>query len=80
MVEAVGPRRDRASPPGDVVWGIWGHRSHAVLPAERLDGHRLPPGLDPMVGTFDRVGAVALNAVLAAGASSARRSSSSARA
>ena len=24
--------------------------------------HVLPPGLDPMVGTFDRVGAVALNA------------------
>ena len=53
---------------GDVVWGIWGHRSHAVLPAERLAGHLLPPGLDPMVGTFDRVGAVALNAVLAADA------------
>ena len=53
---------------GDVVWGMWGHRSHAVIPAERLDGHRLPAGLDPMVGTFDRVGAVALNSVLAAGA------------
>ena len=26
---------------GDVVWGIWGHRSHAVLPAERLAGHQL---------------------------------------
>ncbi len=54
--------------PGDQVWGIWGHRSHAVLPADRLAGHLMPPGLDPMVGTFDRVGAVALNAVLAADA------------
>jgi 2-desacetyl-2-hydroxyethyl bacteriochlorophyllide A dehydrogenase len=53
---------------GDVVWGMWGHRSHAVLSAEQLAGHRLPVGLEPMVGTFDRVGAVALNAVLAAGA------------
>ena len=53
---------------GEVVWGAWCHRSHAVLPAERLLGHILPPGLDPMVGTFDRVGAVALNAVLASGA------------
>ncbi|HYI58200.1 MAG TPA: zinc-binding dehydrogenase [Microlunatus sp.] len=52
----------------DVVWGIWGHRSHAVLPAARLAGHQLPGGLDPIVGTFDRVGAVALNAVLASGA------------
>lgn len=53
---------------GDEVYGIWGHRSHAVLPAERLAGHVMPPGLDPVVGTFDRVGAVALNAVLAADA------------
>jgi threonine dehydrogenase-like Zn-dependent dehydrogenase len=49
---------------GDVVWGIWGHRSHAVLPAATLANHVLPAGLDPLVGTFDRVGAVALNAVL----------------
>jgi 2-desacetyl-2-hydroxyethyl bacteriochlorophyllide A dehydrogenase len=53
---------------GEVVWGIWGHRSHAVLPAERLAGHRLLDTVDPKVGTFDRVGAVALNAVLASGA------------
>jgi 2-desacetyl-2-hydroxyethyl bacteriochlorophyllide A dehydrogenase len=53
---------------GEVVWGTWCHRSHAVLPAGRLVGHVLPPGLDPIVGTFDRVGAVALNAVLASGA------------
>jgi threonine dehydrogenase-like Zn-dependent dehydrogenase len=53
---------------GDVVWGCWTHRSHAVLSAEDFRGHVLPPGLDPIVGTFDRVGAVALNAVLAAGA------------
>jgi 2-desacetyl-2-hydroxyethyl bacteriochlorophyllide A dehydrogenase len=53
---------------GDVVWGAWCHRSHEVLPAEKLLGHLLPPGLDPIAGTFDRVGAVALNAVLASGA------------
>ncbi|MFX4272381.1 zinc-binding dehydrogenase [Propionibacteriaceae bacterium Y1685] len=51
---------------GDLVWGIWGHRSHAVLPASVLAGHRMPVGLAPIVGTFDRVAAVALNAVLAA--------------
>ncbi len=67
VVETVGPGVLGHSP-GDQVWGIWGHRSHAVLPADRLDGHRMPPGLDPVVGTFDRVGAVALNAVLAADA------------
>jgi threonine dehydrogenase-like Zn-dependent dehydrogenase len=52
---------------GDLVWGIWGHRSHAVLPADKLVGHALPAGLDPIISTFDRVGAVALNAVLASG-------------
>jgi 2-desacetyl-2-hydroxyethyl bacteriochlorophyllide A dehydrogenase len=67
VVEAVGPEVTDVSI-DDVVWGIWGHRSHAVLPADRLAGHRLPEGLDPLVGTFDRVGAVALNAVLASGA------------
>ena len=67
MVEEVGPEVSDPAP-GDQVWGIWGHRSHAVLPADRLVGHLMPPGLDPVVGTFDRVGAVALNAVLAADA------------
>lgn len=53
---------------GDVVWGMWCHRSSAVLPAQLLPGHQLPADLDPLVGTFARVGAVALNAVLASGA------------
>jgi 2-desacetyl-2-hydroxyethyl bacteriochlorophyllide A dehydrogenase len=53
---------------GQVVWGMWCHRSSAVLPAERLVGHGLPANVDPLVGTFARVGAVALNAVLASGA------------
>ena len=53
---------------GDLVWGIWGHRSEAVLPAAALRGHRLPQAMDPEVGCFVRVGAIALNAVLAADA------------
>ena len=53
---------------GEVVWGIWGHRSHAALPAARLIEHQLSAHLDPIVGTFDRVGAVALNAVFASNA------------
>ena len=51
---------------GDLVWGIWGHRSEAVLPASRIVGRRLLDGLGPLAATFARVGAVALNAVLAA--------------
>ena len=53
-------------PVGAQVWGIWGHRGEAVVPAEKLRGCVLPDGLDPVAATFARVGAVALNAVLAA--------------
>ena len=48
---------------GDVVYGTWGHRSHAVLPEERALG-RLPDARDPIVGVFSRIGAIALNGVL----------------
>jgi threonine dehydrogenase-like Zn-dependent dehydrogenase len=51
---------------GDLVWGIWGHRTEGVVDAAELRGHRLPAGVDPVVWCFVRVGAIALNAVLAA--------------
>ncbi|MFC7343505.1 zinc-dependent alcohol dehydrogenase [Saccharopolyspora griseoalba] len=56
---------DAAMPPGRTVWGIWGHRSEAVLPAAKL--RAVPEGLDPLAASFARVGAVALNAVLSSG-------------
>jgi 2-desacetyl-2-hydroxyethyl bacteriochlorophyllide A dehydrogenase len=52
--------------PGTAVWGMWGHRGEVVLPAAVVTGRVLPADLDPVCGTFARVGAVALNAVLAA--------------
>jgi 2-desacetyl-2-hydroxyethyl bacteriochlorophyllide A dehydrogenase len=51
---------------GDLVYGVWGHRSEAVVPAVGVDGHTLPPALDPIAGVFVRVGAMGLNALLAA--------------
>ncbi|HEV7628239.1 MAG TPA: zinc-binding alcohol dehydrogenase [Streptomyces sp.] len=51
---------------GDLVWGIWGHRSEGIVPAERMAGHTLPAGLEPLAGSFARVGAIAFNAVLGA--------------
>ncbi|SCK19000.1 2-desacetyl-2-hydroxyethyl bacteriochlorophyllide A dehydrogenase [Streptomyces sp. WMMB 714] len=51
---------------GDLVWGIWGHRSEGVVPVERMAGHTLPGGLKPLAGAFARVGAIAYNAVLGA--------------
>ncbi|WP_433287529.1 zinc-binding dehydrogenase [Micromonospora sp. CA-244673] len=49
--------------PGQVVWGIWGHRAEAVLAAGAVTP--LAPGLDPLVAVFARPGAIALTAVLA---------------
>jgi 2-desacetyl-2-hydroxyethyl bacteriochlorophyllide A dehydrogenase len=51
---------------GATVWGLWSHSGEVVLPVEKVRGRALPAGLDPLAGTFARVGAVALNAVLAA--------------
>ncbi|WP_433438580.1 zinc-dependent alcohol dehydrogenase [Nonomuraea sp. CA-141351] len=65
--EVVEAASDVADPPvGSIVWGIWGHRAEAVVPAEKLVGHVMPPGADPLTGVFARVGAIALNAVHAA--------------
>jgi threonine dehydrogenase-like Zn-dependent dehydrogenase len=48
---------------GDHVWGIWGHRSSAVVPEEAVADRALD-GLPPLCGVFARIGAVALNAIL----------------
>ena len=51
--------------PGDVVYGAWGHRSQAVVPATAVSRQVIPPTLPPLHAVFARAGAVALNAVLA---------------
>jgi threonine dehydrogenase-like Zn-dependent dehydrogenase len=50
--------------PGDVVWGTWGHKSTTIVREDWAAQRRLPPGVDPMLGIFSRIGAIALNAVL----------------
>jgi 2-desacetyl-2-hydroxyethyl bacteriochlorophyllide A dehydrogenase len=50
---------------GEVVHGIWGHRSEAVVAADAVRW-RVWTGDDAISGTFARVGAIALNAVLEA--------------
>src|SRR5215217_4979710 len=49
---------------GDLVYGTWGHRSTTVVHEDWAAARVLPPGLDPMIGVFSRIGAIALNAVL----------------
>lgn len=50
---------------GSLVWGAWGHRSEAVVPLERTRVRWLPANVPPVQAVFARVGAIALNAVLA---------------
>ncbi|PWU55999.1 oxidoreductase, partial [Micromonospora globispora] len=61
IVEVAADVADRH--PGQVVWGIWGHRAEAVVPAGAV--HPLAAGLDPLAAVFARPGAIALTAVLA---------------
>jgi 2-desacetyl-2-hydroxyethyl bacteriochlorophyllide A dehydrogenase len=49
---------------GDVVHGIWGHRSDAVVPAAAVRD-RVWSAEHAVAGCFARVGSIALNAVLA---------------
>ena len=49
---------------GDVVWGTWGHKSTTVVREDWAAQRRLRPDVDPMLGIFSRIGAIALNAVL----------------
>ena len=48
---------------GDIVYGVWGHRSEHVADAEWAAARVLPAGADPLIGVFARIGAIALNAV-----------------
>jgi len=61
-VAEVGPEVTKVQP-GDVVYGTWGHRSTKVVDEDWAAARRLPPGVDPIVGVFSRIGAIALNAV-----------------
>lgn len=49
---------------GDIVWGTWGHRSETVQTSERAAKRVLAPGVDPRIGIFSQIGAIALNVVL----------------
>lgn len=51
-------------PPGTVVYGTWGHRSTKVVKAEYARARILSPSVDPMLGIFSQIGAIALNGVL----------------
>ncbi|MCW2634159.1 MAG: Alcohol dehydrogenase zinc-binding domain protein [Blastococcus sp.] len=49
---------------GRLAWGVWGHRSSAVRPAEYVRSRLLPADARALPGIFAKIGAIALNAVL----------------
>ncbi len=49
---------------GDVVYGTWGHRTHAVLEQEYLAVRRKPAALDPLLAIFSHLGPIALTGIL----------------
>lgn len=48
---------------GDYVYGTWGHRSHHIVGEEYAARRVLPPGVDPILGIFSQIAAIALNGV-----------------
>lgn len=48
---------------GDLVFGTWNHRTHAVVSVEYARDRAMPKGADPRIGIFSHIGAVALNGV-----------------
>lgn len=52
---------------GDVVYGTWGHRTLRIVSDVYARERRLPAHVDPLLGIFSQIGAIALNGVLDAG-------------
>ncbi|MDQ3403642.1 MAG: zinc-binding alcohol dehydrogenase [Actinomycetota bacterium] len=50
--------------PGQVIWGVWGHRSTTVVEESYAADRVLDPRADPLVGIFSHIGSVALNVIL----------------
>lgn len=49
---------------GDRIWGTWGHRSETIQTEARAAGRILSPTVDPRIGIFSQIGAIALNVIL----------------
>lgn len=49
---------------GDVVWGTWAHRTETVTTEQWAAARLLDSSVDPRVGVFSQIGAIALNVVL----------------
>jgi 2-desacetyl-2-hydroxyethyl bacteriochlorophyllide A dehydrogenase len=50
--------------PGQRVYGVWGHRTHRTLAADYARARLLPPHVEPVLGIFSNIGAIAMNGIL----------------
>lgn len=48
---------------GDVVYGIWGHRTHHIVEESYARDRLQAKSLDPIFGIFSQIGAIAMNSV-----------------
>ena len=48
---------------GDYVYGTWGHRSHHIVGDDYAARRVLPAGVEPILGIFSQIAAIALNGV-----------------
>lgn len=48
----------------DIVYGTWGHKSTHVVREQYAQDHTLPDGVDPIIGIYSQMGAIALNVTL----------------
>ncbi len=49
---------------GQRVYGTWGHRTEHVVTADYARSRILAPHVDPILGIFSQIGAIALNGIL----------------
>lgn len=49
---------------GQRVYGTWKHRSHHIVTADYARSRILPPHVEPILGIFSQIGAIALNGIL----------------
>ncbi|MBI5305298.1 MAG: zinc-binding dehydrogenase [Chloroflexi bacterium] len=50
--------------PGDCVYGNWGHRTYHIATEEWAAARLMPENLDPMLGIFNVITAIAYNGIL----------------
>lgn len=61
-ISELGPNVDGVAL-GDKVYGTWGHRSRHTVTVEYAQSRILPGNLEPILGIFSQIGAIALNGV-----------------